>query len=150
MEVRFIHVMAVVGQPAAKLALMDARLIQERTILANLPLHQTVLIPANQVAYVSQLMIYKPFRDTHADRELSAARLCQLRPPLLHAQLRPVIIVPIAHVMRETLLQPAAADPYICNVVRKHLHQQLLPTIALQRGDNATNIVVLQQEDPGR
>ena len=148
-EVRFIHATAAEGQPAVKHAPMDARLIQEHTIHANLPLHQTVLIAALQLLSVPPVTVCKLLVDILADQEVSAAELNQLRLPFLHAQLRPVIIVPIAHVMRETLLQPAAADPYICNVARKHLHQQLLPTIALQRGDNATNIVVLQQEDPG-
>ena len=45
-EVRFIHVMAVVGQPAAKLALMDARLIRVLMIHAKLLLHP--LLPRQQ------------------------------------------------------------------------------------------------------
>ena len=45
-EVRFIHVMAVVGQPAVKLALMDARLIRVLMIHAKLLLHP--LLPRQQ------------------------------------------------------------------------------------------------------
>ena len=125
-EALFIHATAVEGQPAVKLVPMDARLIPEHTILVNLPPHQTVLIAALQLLFVRPVTVYKLLVDILADREVSAAGPNQLLHLLPHARLRPVITVPIAHVMRETLLQPAAADPYICNVARK---LQLLPHV---------------------
>ena len=67
--------MAAEDQPAVKLALMDARLIQEHMIHANLPLHQTVLIAALQLLSVPPVMVCKLLVDILADQEVSAAKL---------------------------------------------------------------------------